>query len=73
MAMSDLRCKNCAFYVSMKRKEESGDCQRYPPQLVFDEDSNRDDRVFSRFPQVHPLDWCGEFKRRDELMPSEHQ
>jgi len=36
-------------------------CRRYPPQV-----SNDPERAAWRFPMMHPLDWCGEWKMRDE-------
>jgi len=51
------RCGTCAFFESDK-KTEIGECHRYPPILLPDEQG-----VSFSFTLTAADDWCGEFVR----------
>lgn len=63
----DLRmCVACQFYSP--RKEATGECRRNPPHTHtftwFDDICHQ-----GVWPTVDAVDWCGEFRRRDDLRP----
>jgi hypothetical protein len=49
------RCDECIYYDSRK-------CKRYPPVPV-----KREGYVEMMWPEVHYIDWCGEFKEDRSL------
>ena len=51
-------CQSCRFYLSDDK--ESGQCCRYPPDNLTDEDGN----VVATFKSTIAAWWCGEFKQR---------
>jgi len=57
MAIQDRNhCGTCLFNQLNK------ECRRFPPQVVYDSDS---DTFESMFPEVND-DWCGEWRSRSE-------
>ncbi len=57
-------CKSCKFYLSFWTAK--GKCRRFPPQVVNEGGGGilGGDEVVSKFPNVNPADWCGEFKQK---------
>ena len=53
--MSELKCKNCTFW------NETGECTRFPPQIVAD-------GTEPRFPMVLPDMFCAEWMQNDDEM-----
>lgn len=49
------KCEECRYFVA-----KSGECLRYPPQMVYDDTQNK---FLSLFPNVAPEEWCGEFEK----------
>lgn len=57
--MSDTECRYCRHYA--EGNEEVGQCRRYPPENIEDEDGEG----FSiEYPLVQASLWCGEFSRK---------
>lgn len=52
-------CGECRFYSSHHRSAISGHCRKYPPVLVATAE-----RIYTRWPTVDKLHWCGEFKKK---------
>lgn len=52
------RCAHCRYF-SVEAGEEMGECHRYPPAIMAD-----DEGTYSSFPDIACFAWCGEFKRR---------
>jgi hypothetical protein len=50
-------CRTCSFYAGDK-KEEFGECRRFPPQIIPDEDG-----VGFSFAITAEDQWCGEYRR----------
>ena len=58
--MSSLeRCGECRFSWKKGRRLS---CRRFPPVIV---DSDSDGESWSAFPEVNPVNYCGEFKSKD--------
>lgn len=56
-------CQDCLFFKSAEPGNPAyGRCRRYPPIFTYTEEAGE----LSEFPEVHSLEWCGEFKARDE-------
>ena len=53
------RCAHCKFFASHSGRPSVGSCLRYPPAIARGETPNVD-----RWPRVHRIDWCGEFRER---------
>jgi hypothetical protein len=53
------KCSTCAFFVP-DRKDELGECRRFPPAVFPD----GDDGLGFSFSMTQPDQWCGEFRRR---------
>lgn len=55
-------CKYCHFYFV---SDHGGACRRFPPQLEAQTENSSDDPLTeqARFPRVHDLGWCGEYKK----------
>ena len=54
-------CRYCQWYSGLKKPTSRGTCFRFPPQVVWDSDTNQ---AGSRWPSVGAKDACGEFRRR---------
>ena len=54
-------CNNCVFFSSI-RPLTNGECKRYPPVIV----AGTIPSDVCTHPIVHPNDWCGEFKPKEE-------
>jgi len=56
-------CSNCKFFVTQRKDDAAGWCQRYPPvpaqQTTFCHGSERRGSFFA---SVMHDEWCGEFK-----------
>ncbi len=52
------RCEQCAYWHDIKGTGVMGECQRYPPQVYWDHNSNESD---SSFPSMAHYEWCGEW------------
>lgn len=54
------QCLFCAnFLADVEDEEGLGQCRRYPPVVIQDEDG-----PYSTFPLVTETEVCGEFRRR---------
>jgi hypothetical protein len=65
--VEEKRCGNCKFYDFFPQR-----CRRLPPQLVADSNYDRDAELYfstttTEWPNVRADDWCGEWKRIDEM------
>jgi len=56
--MSNQKCETCKFFKSAGGT--TGECRRYPPQCVADEDC-----AWERFPVLVADEWCGEYKEKE--------
>ena len=54
------RCETCKFFTPDFR-EPTGICRRYPPTVVV-----IDHEVDSFLPEVHKVDWCGEYSEQSK-------
>ncbi len=68
--MTTERCENCKFWK--KTTEHEGECRRRPPvssRLVWpDGESTKS----TDFPETHFLEWCGEWKAKEEKQKNEN-
>ena len=76
----DMRCSTCLWWTEADLDDpnfvaEAGqaDCRRYPPLIVFGEDTQAEEdeanALFSRWPSTKADEWCGEWQpnsRREE-------
>lgn len=71
------RCENCEYYEKtedthfvndIKDFDGWGSCHRYPPTNInlLPSDMSWEDMLCQQFPKVECIDWCGEFKPREE-------
>lgn len=61
-------CANCAHYVNLSAAKASGECRRYPPQVVtFDPGEDSETLIIKGdiFPRVSSTTWCGEHRGRN--------
>lgn len=59
---NDECCKNCRYYLRLNNENYSL-CRRYPPAQT--NSSARIRSVLSEYPSIVALDWCGEFKEKE--------
>lgn len=54
-----MKCEDCRYYTKWDRRRDKGSCVRYPPMPTH---TTRG--ILTMWPEVHPLEACGEFKKR---------
>lgn len=67
--MPEERCENCKFWKETADDGSTGECQRYPPQLVTNSVGTVIDAAW---PTVDADDWCGEWKPGQEETEGEN-
>lgn len=64
MSTIPLNCRNCVYFITDASMEKDiGVCRRHPPVIV-NLPGGDPGRVFSRFPPVNVLIWCGEHRKK---------
>jgi hypothetical protein len=59
--MNEAHCKHCRYFLLTREEQNTGICRRYAPKPIFLHQSKRDIPAVTRWPDVGPEDWCGEF------------
>lgn len=57
-------CNECRFFLTYAASNDApGVCRRHPPVVALSSHNNK----HSMWPEVTPIDWCGEFEALPEL------
>jgi hypothetical protein len=67
-----LFCKNCGYWREFDYDdqfgESSGFCDRFPPLHFNGRSGESHDPFCWRSPLTHERDWCGEHKKKDQVI-----
>ncbi len=62
--MPEERCRDCRYFQEIATGPVIGNCRRYPPTIIQDDDGETAMFPSSVYPVMVGEGWCGEFVQR---------